>query len=136
MKNIVSNIFDFINKLKMGKMIKTVMKNKWVLLSLVFLVLFYYLFYSVKEGVTGSAEDPETEEGTDDVPISKKTKGAYDSSINNKIESTEQLITKSEGEAETLKGEINNSIDTIQADLIKIVNRSNAINNKFPETSS
>lgn len=136
MKNIVSNIFDFINKLKMGKMIKTVMKNKWVLLSLVFLVLFYYLFYSVKEGVTGSVEDPVTEEATDDVPVSKTTKGAYDSSINSKIDSTQELITKYEGEAETLKGDIDSSIDTIQADLIKIVNRSNAINNKFPKTSS
>ena len=45
-------------------------------------------------------------------------------------------IAFNECRKETLKGDIDSSIDTIQADLIKIVNRSNAINNKFPKTSS
>lgn len=143
MKNIASNIVDFINKLKMGKMIRIVMKNKWVLLSLVFLILFYYFFYSIKEGVTGSIAEPDTEPdtesdtepaaGTDYVPMSQKTEGAFDTSINSKVKNTNEQITKAEGDAELIKEDINTSIENIQNTLTQIVNRNSAINKKFPD---
>lgn len=141
MKNIASNIVDFINKLRIGKMIRIVMKNKWVLLSLVFLILFYYFFYSIKEGVTGSTETetetaPENETETapeNDVPMSQITEGAFDTSINSKITSTSKSITKAEGDAELIKEDINTSIENIQNTLTQIVTRNYEINKKFPE---
>lgn len=139
MKNIASNIVDFINKLRIGKMIRIVMKNKWVLLSLVFLILFYYFFNSIKEGVTNSsAAAPETETETEtapenDVPMSQITEGAFDTSINSKVKNTNEQITKAEGDAELIKGDINTSIENIQNTLTQIVNRNYAINKKFPD---
>ena len=146
MKNIASNIVDFINKLKIGKMIRIVMKNKWVLLSLVFLILFYYFFYSIKEGVTnspaadadaGAAADADAGAAADadaDVPMSQMTEGAFDTSINSKIKNTNEQITKAEGDAELIKGDINTSIENIQDTLTQIVNRNYAINKKFPSS--
>lgn len=138
MKNIASNIVDFINKLKIGKMIRIVMKNKWVLLSLVFLILFYYFFYSIKEGVTNSpAADADAGAAADadaDVPMSQMTEGAFDTSINSKIKNTNEQITKAEGDAELIKGDINTSIENIQDTLTQIVNRNYAINKKFPSS--
>mgnify|MGYP006411006719 CR=1 FL=1 len=138
MKNIGSNIVNFFNKLKMGKMIRIVMKNKWVLLSLVFLILFYYFFYSIKEGVTNSPDaDADSDADADaaaDVPMSQKTEGAFDTSVNNKIKNTNEQITKAEGDAELIKGEINTSIEKIQDTLTQIVNRNYAIDKKFPSS--
>ena len=142
MKNIASNIVDFINKLKMGKMIRNVMKNKWILLSLVFLILFYYFFYSIKEGVTNSTSEAEAEEEAEAeaeaeaeyVPMSQKTEGAFDTSVNNKIKNTNEQITKAEGDAALIKEDINNSIENIQKTLTQIVTRNYAINRKFPSS--
>jgi len=134
MKNIASNIVDFINKLKMGKMIRNVMKNKWILLSLVFLILFYYFFYSIKEGVTNSTSEAEAEAEAEYVPMSQKTEGAFDTSVNNKIKNTNEQITKAEGDAALIKEDINNSIENIQKTLTQIVTRNYAINRKFPSS--
>ena len=136
MKNIASNIVDFINKLKMGKMIRIVMKNKWVLLSLVFLILFYYFFYSIKEGVTNSTSEAEAEAEAEAeyVPMSQKTEGAFDTSVNSKIKNTNEQITIATDNAELLKLDINTSIENIQDTLTQIVNRNNAINRKFPSS--
>ena len=57
MKNIGSNIVDFLNKIKIDKMMKIVLNNKFMLLCLVFFVLFYYFYYSksFKEGAVGES---------------------------------------------------------------------------------
>jgi len=116
------------------------MKNKWVLLSLVFLILFYYFFYSIKEGVTGSTEEPVAEPAAEpsaepeNVPMSKITDGAFDTSINSKIKNTNEQITKAEGDAGLIKEDIITSIENIQDTLTQIVNRNYAINKKFPSS--
>ena len=136
MKNIASNIVDFINKLRIGKMIRIVMKNKWVLLSLVFLILFYYFFYSIKEGVTNSPEDAPEDVEQPVPPMTQITEGAFDTSINFKIQNIGDQIATAETEAEEIKTDMISSIENIQDSLDVVGNLNAMIKQKFPEPSS
>tara|TARA_B110000967_G_C18899431_1_gene573490 strand:- start:2510 stop:2953 length:444 start_codon:yes stop_codon:yes gene_type:complete len=144
MKNIGSNAVDFLNKLKIGKMMKIVYKNKWVLLSLVLLVLFYYFFYSMKsfkEGNEDIAAGTDTAENNVDgeylkipetIATEQKGKGAYDRSVNVKIKTSEQNIQNKQNDTVALKDDINIAINGIKTNLQSIIDRDKAIANKIP----
>ena len=141
MKNIGSNIVDFLNKLKIGKMMKIVLNNKFILLCLVLLVLFYHLYYSksFKEGIEDiiSSTDTVEEEENNITPATdsttRKSKGAYDRSVNIKIKSTEDEIKDKKNKALGLKEDINDAIELIQTNLEQIISRDNAIADKIPK---
>jgi len=142
MKNIGSNAVDFLNKLKIGKMMKIVYKNKWVLLSLVLLVLFYHFYYSMKsfkegiEDIVASTDTVEEEENnitpaTDST--TRKSKGAYDRSVNSKIKTSEQNIRDKQKDTVALKDDINVAINGIKTNIQSIINRDKAIAKKIPK---
>jgi len=127
MKNIGSNIVDFLNKIKIDKMMKIVLNNKFMLLCLVFFVLFYYFYYSksFKEGAVG-------ESGEEEPAVDNRI--GMDISINQQIEATTAKIQTKKLEAESIKTDIDDAIDAIQDNVYDIISRNNAINQKFPSS--
>ena len=137
MKNIGSNFLNM--KLKIGRM-KIVLNNKFILLCLVLLVVFYYFYYSksFKEGAVGeSGEEIVVNEENNITPATdstaRKSKGAYDRSVNIKIKSTEDEINDKKNKALGLKEDINGAIELIQTNLEQIISRDNAIADKIPK---
>jgi len=126
MKNIGLNIVDFLNKLKIGKMMKIVLNKKFILFCLVLLVLFYHFYYSksFKEGAVG--------ESGEEIVVNNRI--GMDISINQQIEATTAKIQTKKLEAESIKTDIDDAIDAIQDNVYDIISRNNAINQKFPSS--